>query len=66
LGKILIRKLAETARDNGISGLFAYTSPQNKAMIKLFNTLSYKTETNLENEMLVMSCRFDRPKQRTT
>jgi GNAT superfamily N-acetyltransferase len=63
LGKVLIRKLAETARDNGISGLFAYTSPQNQAMIKLFNMLPYKIDTNLENEMLLLSCRFDEPKQ---
>ncbi len=37
LGRILIRKLAEAARENGISGLMAYTSPQNQGMIRLFN-----------------------------
>ncbi len=33
LGKILIRKLAEAARGNGVSGLFAVTSSVNKKMI---------------------------------
>ena len=34
LGKILMQKLASAARDNGIVGLMAYTSPQNRGMIK--------------------------------
>jgi hypothetical protein len=43
LGKLFIRKLARAARENGISGLVAYTSPQNKAMIALFKTLPFLT-----------------------
>ena len=62
LGKIFLRKLAEAAREHGISGLIAYTSPKNKAMIRLFNTLPYKVDTNLSSEALVLSCKFDRLK----
>jgi acyl-CoA hydrolase/GNAT superfamily N-acetyltransferase len=37
MGKILIKKLASAALENDISGLVAYTSPNNRGMIKLFN-----------------------------
>ncbi len=60
LGKILIRKLAEAAKENSIAGLFACTSPQNKKMINLFKTLPYKVQTSLDEDML-LSCRFDEP-----
>jgi acyl-CoA hydrolase/GNAT superfamily N-acetyltransferase len=59
LGKILMKKLCMTARENGISGLYAYTSPRNQAMIKLFNTVPYKVNTKFEDDMLLLSCRFD-------
>ncbi len=58
LGKILLKKLAESSRENGISGLFAYTFPENKAMTKLFNTLPYKVTSVLEDSKLLLSCRF--------
>lgn len=61
LGRILIKKLAEAARDNGIKGLHAYTSPENKAMIKLFKTLPYKIKTAFDEDMIVLSLRFDEP-----
>ncbi|MFO8085638.1 MAG: GNAT family N-acetyltransferase [Desulfobacterales bacterium] len=60
LGKILIRKLAEAARENGISGLCAVTSPGNKSMIKLFRNLTYKVRSVLGDD-LMLSCRFDEP-----
>jgi acyl-CoA hydrolase/GNAT superfamily N-acetyltransferase len=62
LGKILLKKLAEAARENGILGLFAYTSPGNQGMIKLFQTLPYKIRTTFEDDMIMLSCRFDDPK----
>jgi acyl-CoA hydrolase/GNAT superfamily N-acetyltransferase len=62
LGRILIHKLAEAARENRISGLVAYTTPQNQAMINLFNTLPYETKTVFDGEMLVLICRFEKPK----
>ena len=39
LGRVLIRKLAEAARDNGIGGLTAITSSGNRKMINLFKNL---------------------------
>lgn len=59
LGKILQRKLCEAAVENGIAGLMAYTSPRNRAMISLFNKLPYKVGTTTEDDMLLLSCRFD-------
>ncbi|MCK8601632.1 GNAT family N-acetyltransferase [Desulfoferrobacter suflitae] len=60
LGRILINKLSEAARENGIAGLFAYTSPENQRMMKLFMTLPYKVRTVIENE-LFLSCTFGEP-----
>ncbi|MEZ4527663.1 MAG: GNAT family N-acetyltransferase [Desulfobacterales bacterium] len=59
LGKIIIRKLAEAARENGIAGFFAYTSPGNKGMINLFKTLPYKVKSAFEDDMVLLKCRFD-------
>ncbi|GAB6909271.1 conserved hypothetical protein [Desulfosarcina cetonica] len=59
LGKLFIRKLARAARENGISGLVAYTAPQNKAMINLFKTMPYKVKTTFDGESLMLKCRFD-------
>ena len=61
LGKILLNKLAFAARENGICGLMAYTSPQNRGMIKLFKTLPYKVDSFFDGEMLKLSCRLDQP-----
>jgi acyl-CoA hydrolase/GNAT superfamily N-acetyltransferase len=66
LGKIFIRKLAQAARDNGISGLMAYTYLSNKAMINLFKTLPYKTTTSYSGETLMLKCRFDQLKDDPT
>jgi acyl-CoA hydrolase/GNAT superfamily N-acetyltransferase len=60
LGKILIRKLAEAAKENGIFGLFAVTVPGNKNMIKLFRKLPFKVRSVLGDD-LMLSCRFDEP-----
>jgi acyl-CoA hydrolase/GNAT superfamily N-acetyltransferase len=59
LGKKFIHKLAEVARDNGISGLVAYTNHTNKAMINLFKTLPYKVITSYDGDTLKLHCRFD-------
>lgn len=63
LGKILLKKLSEAARENGILGLFAYTSPGNQGMIRLFQTLPYKIRTTFEDDMIMLSCRFDEPQE---
>ena len=59
MGRILLKKLAGAARENGISGLIAYTSPQNQAMIRLFKSLPYKATTFFDGDMLSLTCRFD-------
>ena len=59
LARLLIAKLSEAARDNGIAGFIAYTAPTNKPMIKLFKTLPYKVKTAFEEDMLKLTCRFD-------
>ncbi|HJO63056.1 MAG TPA: GNAT family N-acetyltransferase [Desulfobacterales bacterium] len=61
IGKILIRELAEAARENGISGMHAYTSSRNKPMVKLFKILPYKTQTSIDGDILRLSCKFDEP-----
>jgi acyl-CoA hydrolase/GNAT superfamily N-acetyltransferase len=60
LGKLFIQKLAVVARENGIAGLMAFTSPQNKGMIRLFKKLPYKVDSFYDGEMLTLSCRFDK------
>lgn len=59
IAKCIMRKLAEGARENGIAGLFAYTSPSNRGMINLFKTLPYKVKSVFEDDMVLLSCRFD-------
>jgi len=61
LGKILLKKLTDAARENGISGFLAYTAPQNQGMIKLFNQLPFKVKTFFDGDMLNLSCNFDEP-----
>lgn len=61
VGRVIIRKLAEAARNKGINGLFAVTSTGNKNMIKLFKSLPYKVQSEIDDDML-LSCRFDDPK----
>ena len=59
LGKIILRKLAEAAHENDISGFYAYTTPQNSAMIGLFKALPYRISTAFETDVIKMNCRFD-------
>jgi len=59
LGKILMRKLCEAARENGISGLTAYTMPRNQGMIKLFKSLPYKAHMVYDGEVVELTCMFN-------
>ena len=54
LSKIIMKKLAEVARENRIAGLTAYTSMNNRSMIGLFNSLPYVVHTSFEEDMRVM------------
>ncbi len=63
LGTHLIKKLAEAAIENDIAGFMAYTSPKNEGMIRLFKSLPYRVQTTLKEGTVVLSCRFDEPKE---
>jgi len=63
LGKIIMKKLSEAARENGISGLMAYTLPRNQGMIKLFKSLPYETKTVYDGEVVELTCMFDKLKK---
>jgi acyl-CoA hydrolase/RimJ/RimL family protein N-acetyltransferase len=58
LSKIILRKLAEAARGNGIGGLVAYTSMSNQAMIALFKSLPYAVATSVEDNLIHLRCHF--------
>jgi acyl-CoA hydrolase/RimJ/RimL family protein N-acetyltransferase len=55
----ILRKLADTAREKGVFGLIAYTTPGNQAMIRLFKTLPYKVKSAFDGEGVSLTCRFD-------
>jgi acyl-CoA hydrolase/RimJ/RimL family protein N-acetyltransferase len=59
LGKILLRKLASAAREQGIAGFFAYTSAQNQGMIRLFKRLPYKVTTAFDGDMVTLRGSFN-------
>ncbi len=63
LSTIVIRKLAEAARESGIAGLTAYTSTSNKGMVKLFNLLDYKVSIKTEDNMISLTCKFQKEKE---
>jgi len=60
IGKIILRKLAESAKENKISGLYAYTVPDNAAMIRLLKSLPYPVEEIPERDVVLLQCRFDK------
>jgi acyl-CoA hydrolase/GNAT superfamily N-acetyltransferase len=61
LGKVMITKLAGAARENGISGLVAYTAPENRGMVQLFMSLPFVVKSAIEEDMVVLSCSFNEP-----
>jgi len=61
IAQILKQKLAEAARENGIKGLVAYTSPENRGMKKLFHKLPYQIHSETDEDMLILSCLFSEP-----
>lgn len=64
IAMILQDKLALAARENGIKGLIAYTSPQNKGMIRLFNKLPYEIKSEKDDDMLILNCLFSEPRDK--
>lgn len=61
LSSIIQSKLVDAARENGIQGMVAYVSPDNKSMIKLFKKLPYKVRTSIDKDMIILKARFDEP-----
>ena len=62
IAQILQKKLTRAAIDNKIKGLVAYTSPDNKGMIKLFQKLPYTVTSEKEDDMIILNCLFSNPK----
>ncbi|WP_033399106.1 bifunctional acetyl-CoA hydrolase/transferase family protein/GNAT family N-acetyltransferase [Desulfospira joergensenii] len=62
IANVLLDKLAKAAKDNEIKGLIAYTSPQNKGMIRLFNKLPYVVKQEKDDDMIILNCLFSEPK----
>ena len=58
IANILQKKLATAAKNNGIKGLIAYTSPENKGMIGLFQKLPYKIKKERDEDMVILNCLF--------
>jgi len=59
IGRRILRKLADNAREKGLFGLMAYTSPSNQGMIRMFKSLPYKVKSTFDGEGVTLSCRFD-------
>jgi acyl-CoA hydrolase/GNAT superfamily N-acetyltransferase len=60
IASVLLEKITTAARENGITSLVAYTHATNTGMIKLFKKLPYKVETILEDDILTLSCNFEK------
>ena len=58
ISTVVIKKLAEAARSHGIKGFTAYTSKDNKRMIKLFHSLDYEVKTVGQGEMIYLEASF--------
>ncbi len=63
IATIILNKIADAARENSIPGLEAFILSSNNSMIRLFNKLPYDVHTKFEEDMQVLTCRFDRPKE---
>ena len=61
LSGVIQSKLAQAARDNGISGFVAYTVPSNQSMIKLFNKMPYKVRSTFDGDMIALKAKFNEP-----
>jgi acyl-CoA hydrolase/GNAT superfamily N-acetyltransferase len=59
IGTVLLKKLAKVAQDQGVAGFFVYTQPKNQGMIRLFRKMPYPVTTTYEEDMLLLTCRFD-------
>jgi len=61
---VLLKMLANAAKDNAIDGLVAYTSPKNKAMKNLFYKLPYKVDSEKDpddKDVIILKSLFTEP-----
>jgi GNAT superfamily N-acetyltransferase len=61
VGSVILLKLADAARENGITTLTAYTLQNNRGMLKLFKKLPYATRSAFEDEAIVLTCDLKTP-----
>ena len=61
LSSVILEKLTMAARDNGIRGFEAFTTPSNQGMIKLFKSLPYKVRSTFDGDTMTLTARFDEP-----
>ena len=66
IGSVILLKLAEAARENGITTLTAYTLPNNRSMLRLFKKLPYATKSAFEDEAIFLSCDLKSPQPKTS
>jgi ribosomal protein S18 acetylase RimI-like enzyme len=59
IASVILEKITEAAREQGFTGLVAYTRSTNMGMIKLFKKLPYKIETTIEAGIIVLKCSFE-------
>ena len=65
VGSVILLKLADAARENGITTLTAYTLQNNRGMLKLFKKLPYATRSTFEDEAIILTCDLKTPKAKT-
>jgi|GEM_PF-7001828 RimJ/RimL family protein N-acetyltransferase len=58
IASVIIRKLIPEAIKRGTDGFMAYTLPNNRRMIRLFEALPYKVKKFTQEGILVLSCSF--------
>lgn len=59
ISTVILKKLVHAAREQGIRGLVAYTTPSNSGMRALFKKLPYKIKSVYDDDMLILKARFD-------
>ncbi len=64
IADVIFEKLIETAKENDIKRLIAYTSVTNKGMVRLFKRRPYKIETRHEDDIYVMICDLTQPEEK--
>jgi acyl-CoA hydrolase/GNAT superfamily N-acetyltransferase len=66
IGRKIMAKLAQAARENGLKGVVAYTNLHNKKMVNLFKTLPWEVKTRYVSEGLKLECNFPKSSQESS